>query len=207
LILLKNTNKELTLTLLRSKVLEDAELFRIIENIGNIMNTQETLDRFLDAYKAYYNITTEDVLEPFAATAVFSIHNEQYMLVKMAKYAEINSNEYVYFYTGQSIDLNRLNEIDNKAWEDGMSKVVPDSTHRNSDVTLIILCEDIADDVKKAMKKMRHYKSYALGLKGWSNFRLVVVECSSGELILNSQGHQLKKLVSNIIKHDKGERS
>lgn len=172
------------------------------------MTIQETLDKFLKAYQTYYTIESEKCLEPFAATATFSIHNEQYMLIKAAKYADINSNEYVYFFTSDDIDESNFARIKKIAWEDGISKVVPDTTHRNSDVTLIIICENIPKEIRKTLKKSREYKSYALGFKGWSNFRLVAIECSSGDVILNSQGQQLKKLVGNILlTYEKGEKS
>lgn len=163
------------------------------------MDRTTLLDSFLKSYSAYYTLETENPMAPFAATGTFSIHNEQYMLVKVAKVADINSNEYVYFYSDESIDEAKLSEIKELAWSDGLSKVVPDTTHRNSDVTLVILCDSIPEEVKKEAKKSRLYKSYAWGFKGWSNFRLVAIECSSGDAVFNGQAKQLKELVGNIL--------
>ena len=163
------------------------------------MDRTTLLDSFLKSYSAYYTLETENPLAPFAATGAFSIHNEQFMLVKVAKFADINSNEYVYFYSGETVDEEKLNELKETAWNDGISKVVPDTTHRNTDVTLYILCDSIPDEVKKAVKKSRYYKSYAFGFKGWSNFRLVAIECNSGSAVYNGQAKQLKELVGNIL--------
>lgn len=171
------------------------------------MTTKEALEKFLKSYEAYYNVETDNCLEPFDATATFSIHNEQYMLVKAAKYADINSFEYVYFYTADSVTKEELTTLVDKSWEDGLSKVSPDTNHRNSDVTLYLICDRIDDVTKKAIKKIRRYKSYAFGFKGWSNFRLIALECSSGDVNYNLQGRLLKKLVSNILTYKKGEKT
>ena len=119
------------------------------------MTTKEALDKFLESYKAYYNVETENCLEPFNATATFSIHNEQYMLVKVAKYADINSFEYVYFYTAETIGSEEVKDLSDKAWDDGIGKVSPDTTHRNSDITLILICDRIDDDTAKTIKSIR----------------------------------------------------
>ena len=163
------------------------------------MTTDEVLQKFLKSYQAYYNIETEDCLKPFAAVANFSVHNEQYMLVKAAKYADVVSNEYVYFYTADTLEEENVKELTDIAWEDGVNKVTPDSTHRNSDVTVYLICEKISDDAKKLVRKTRHYKSYAFGFKGWSNFRLVAIETSSNKVTYNYQGRLQKKLVGNIL--------
>ncbi|MBO4377067.1 MAG: hypothetical protein IKY04_07885 [Lachnospiraceae bacterium] len=163
------------------------------------MTTDEVLQKFLKSYQAYYNIETEECLKPFDAVAHFSVHNEQYMLVKAAKYADVVSNEYVYFYKADTLEEEKVKELTDIAWEDGVNKVVPDSTHRNSDVTVYLICEKISDGAKKLAKKTRHYKSYAFGFKGWSNFRLVAIETSSNEVTYNYQGRLQKKLVSNIL--------
>lgn len=165
------------------------------------MNLTEALDKLLYSFKRYYNIKKGDEVEPpFVAEAEFISHNEQYFLIKKAKVAEINSNEYVFFYTTDILDLETLQSLDACAWERGLSRVKPDSNHRNSDVTLIIIADNIAQDAFKAVHKMKHYQSYFFCLQGWSSYRLVALELSSGKMAYNRQGQNLKKLVSNITK-------
>ncbi len=165
------------------------------------MNLTEALEKVLCSFKRYYNIKTENEVEaPFVAEAIFRSHNEQYFLIKKAKVAEINSNEDVFFYTTENLDLETLNSLDTCAWERGLSRVKPDGNHRNSDVTLIIIADTIQAEAMKAVHKMKHYKSYCFGLHGWSSYRLVAIELSSGKLAYNRQGQDLKKLVSNITK-------
>ena len=163
------------------------------------MTTGETLDALLPAFRNYYNINTDNVKEPFVAEAAFESHSEQYYLIKAAKVADIIMNEYVYFVECDRLDSEDLRSYDDTAWERGLERISPGPGHRSSDVTLIIVADRIEEDTKKLIRKMRHYKSYKWGFHGWSNYRLVAIECSSGKAFYNHQGRSLKKLVGNIL--------
>ena len=97
------------------------------------MELQEALDKLLPSFQRYYNIKREAVEAPFAAEAIFQSHNEQYFIIKSARISEANSNEFVYFYVGDSVSVNQLNELDACAWERGISHVEPNYYHRNTD--------------------------------------------------------------------------
>lgn len=166
------------------------------------MNTTERLDIILTSYKRYYNIKKgKDVLPPFAAEAVFHSHDEQYILVKSAKLSELESREYAFFATEERLDAERAAQLDEKAWNEGLSRVVPHRNHRNTDITLVIVAETVTKEAVSFIKKLYHYKSYRMGLQGWSNYRIVVLENSSGLLTYNRRGRELKKLYQKIIKN------
>lgn len=163
------------------------------------MNLQEALDKLLPSFRRYYNIEKENVEAPFAAEAVFQSHNEQYFLIKSARISEANSNEFIYFYTTDSLDAEKLSELDRCAWERGIGHVQPNYYHRNTDVALIVIAEKIDEEARKLVRKLKHSKSYQFGLQGYSNYRLIALELSTGRVTYNRQGQSLKKLVSNII--------
>ena len=120
------------------------------------------------------------------------------MLLKIAKIAEMDSKDYVYFKVEDNLDSDKLQNLAQTAWDAGIAKVVPYSGHRNSDVTLIILAYKIDDDTKKLIKKIKFYKSYKFSFWGWSHFRLVVKELSSNKIYFNRFGSDLKKVLINI---------
>ena len=124
---------------------------------------------------------------------------EQYFLIKKAKVADIDTNETVYFATEESLSKDRLLELDSIAWERGTANVQPSSNHRNSDVVLIILTGHAEEDALTQVKKCKHYQSYLWGFHGWSNYRLIVAELSSGRIVHNRHGQILKKLVKKAI--------
>ena len=162
------------------------------------MTATEALERLLRSYVQYYDILREGVEPPFTAEAVFHTHDTQYVLLKSAAISEAESHEYVFFAAAENMDLEGVNRLDETAWDRGLSRVKPHSNHRNSDVTLIILAEHITPEAMAAVKKLRHYKSYRFGFQGWSNYRLIALETTSGLLACNRQGQSLKKLFRNI---------
>lgn len=162
------------------------------------MTVEETLQRLLKSYKRYYNINTESAAEPFAAEAAFHTHDEQYFLVKAARLAEADSHEYVFFATAQDVGLKEAQNLEEIAWSEGLSRVVPHTNHRSSDITLIILSEHISEDAASYIKKIKRYKSYRHTLQGWSNYSVVAMETSTGDFFCNRRGKNLKKLFCNI---------
>ncbi len=162
------------------------------------MTANEALERLLPSYYRYYDVIREDVEPPFAAEAHFHSHGEQYVLVKSARVSEADSHEYVYFAVEQQVDAARLDMLEQTAWQRGISYVKPHNSHRNSDVTLIVLADHIDPDALASVKKRKHYQSYRFSLQGWSNFRLIALETSTGTLACNRQGQNLKKLFRNI---------
>ena len=162
------------------------------------MTPAEALDSLLKSYQRYYNIRTEDVEAPFTAEAIFHTHDEQYFLVKTAKLSEAESHEYVFFALGESLGLADVQRLEACAWERGTSHVKPSVYHRNTDVTLIILAEHIAPEALTYIKKSKRYQSYRFSIHGWSSYRAVALETSTGGLSYNRRGQELKKLFRNI---------
>ena len=162
------------------------------------MDKDEIFEKIIEAYAGYYNI--ERNKEPFDATGFLSNEAQQYFLVKAAKIADVNSYEYAYFKKCDKLDRDTLKMLDRTAWEDGISKVKPYSGHKNTDVALIVIADDVADDAGEAVAAANHSKNYKLGLYGFSNYRLVVIESRSGLILTNRRGKDLKDFVTHIIK-------
>lgn len=166
---------------------------------GILMDSKEYQAKLLPLFERYYNVTREGVEAPFDAMAEFKAHNEQYVLVKAAHIADIDSNEFVYFVSCDVLNNEMLTEYDRCAWEMGLSKVKPYYGHRNSDVTLIVTCNALDKDIGRSVRKFRHSATYKMGIHGWSNYRLAVIECSKGKALFNHQGRSLKKLINSIM--------
>lgn len=164
------------------------------------MTVNEIIDKLLRSFQVYYNVKKEDVEPPFVAEAEFHTHDEQFFLVKSAVFAEAESREYIYFAAEKILDETLLLHLDKAAWESGMKRVKPHKDHRNTDVSLFIVAEKISGEAFQKIPKLRHYQSYHLGLQGWSHYRLVAIEQSSGRAVYNRFGQSYKKLIRNIIK-------
>ena len=166
------------------------------------MKNSVFLEKLLKAYERYYSINKENVKEPFDVEAKFVMHGEQYILVKAARIADIDANEFVYFKLEDDLSLEQLKNLADKAWKCGLENFVPYYGHKNSDVTLIVIADSLCDDVKKNIRKVKHSVSYKLGLYGWSNFKLAVKDLSTGMVYCNRLGSEVKKLVQKIQAED-----
>lgn len=162
------------------------------------MTPAEVLDALLKSYRRYYNIQMEAVEPPFAAEAIFHSHDEQYFLSRRAKLSETEDHEYVFFATLDRLTPDDVRRLDASAWEKGLSRVRPSVHHRSSDIVLVILAERIEPEAGRAVRALRHSQNYFFLLHGWSSFRAIALETSSGALFWNRRGRDLAKLFRNI---------
>lgn len=162
------------------------------------MTSAKALERVLPLFQVYYDIERDAVTEPFAAEAAFHSHDEQYFLFKSAKYTECDAHEYVFFAAPDKLTLAEARRLDEAAWAEGLSRVRPSSIHRSTDISLVILADEIDPDAAEYIKKLRRSKSYKLLLHGYSNYRAIAIETSSGSMTCNRLGQHLRKLFSNI---------
>ena len=162
------------------------------------MTAADALDHVLPLFQVYYDITREGALPPFDAEAAFHSHEEQYFLLKSAKYTECDAHEYVFFAAREHLTLAEAQKLDELAWAEGLSRVQPSSIHRSTDIGLILLADRVDPDAADYIKKLRRSKSYMFLLHGYSNYRTIAIETSSGAMAANRLGGHLKKLFSNI---------
>ncbi|HAF26837.1 MAG TPA: hypothetical protein DCG85_05930 [Lachnospiraceae bacterium] len=166
------------------------------------MTKEAVFDDLIDTYSAYYNIKKEDVVSPFDAEAYFANEAEKYVLVKKAKIADVDSYEHVFFALRDEIGLTELTDLDEKAWEEGVSRVKPSADHKNTDVVLVVVCDKIADDVKANINSFKHSKNYRFGLFGYSNYFMVVIEAGSETILTNRRGKIMKDFVQQVFRKD-----
>ena len=163
------------------------------------MTREEMLKKMLRSFAAYYDINTETPAAPFAAEAVFHSHSDAYFLVKSAAIGEAESHEYVFFASVDQLDSSLLASLDQTAWDTGISRVKPHSSHRNTDVTLVVAASSVTEEAKAQIPRLKHYKNYRMSLHGFSHYHLIVADLSSGDLTCNRQGRSLKKLFNIIL--------
>ena len=162
------------------------------------MTAREALPSLLKSFIRYYDIKDEGVEPPFAAEAEFHSHEEQFFLVKQAKLAEAESKEFVFFAVSEHLTLDEAKMLDETAWGRGLSRVFPHNGHRSSDVVLIVLADQVDADAAAYLKKCKRYESYKRTLHGWSHYRVIVREMSTGKVTFNRMGRTLKKVLSKI---------
>ena len=159
---------------------------------------EAVLERLCAKLSRYYTINKETPAEPFAAEAEFSVHGEEYFLLKSAKYAEMDSREILFFALVPCLDRETFEELDRKAWEEGLSRVDAKKNHRNTDISLFVIADRIEEDAAALVRKVRRYKSYRFGLWGWSGYRVVAYETSGEKKVSNYLGRSQEALFADI---------
>lgn len=162
------------------------------------MTAAEALEKVLPLFQAYYDIKRDDVTAPFDAEASFSSHDERYFLVKSAKMSEEDAYEHAFFAALDKLTLAKAKELEETAWNEGIRRARPGPHHRCTDVTLVLLADEIDADAQAFLKKLHRTKNYGFLLYGYSNYHAIAIETSTGRMTCNRLGQHLRKLFSNI---------
>ena len=81
----------------------------------------------------------------------------------------------------------------------GLKDVNPTFSHKNTDVTLVIVADSIDEDCIHAIKNKKLSQSYFFNIKGYSNFHVVAVEPNLNRVLTNRRGRFLKKMFMQYI--------
>ena len=164
------------------------------------MTRQHAMERILAAYSGYYDINIEDPMPPFVAEAEFNLHDEQYFLVRSARIAEYDSREIVFFAAPEVLDLATFRMLDEIAWTNGLSRVRITENHKNTDISLFIVADEIDTRVIREAEKIRRYKKYMYGLRGWSGYRLIVCDVKNRQYVCNRLGSNLGEIANSVFR-------
>ena len=162
---------------------------------------QEKLEKLLEAYTSYFditrNVTVDDVT--FAALATYHSRSGKYILVKSAKIWSIEMNEYVYFSLVDRLDVRLLSTLYENARNAGLKQIKPHNEHMYSHVSLVILADHIDEEAKKALRRLRFRKTFRLSLHGWMEFRIAAICFSTGEIISNPAGKNVRETLQRNL--------
>lgn len=165
---------------------------------------KDLLNRMLAAYKSYYDIRRDYLYEGryFPAFAEFHTYGEQYVLTKRAKLWEVNTHDFMFFELADQLDEQLLDDLVEFMKTKAIRKVDASANHMSSALTLIIIANCCSDEAFKRVKSIRFRKNFYLGLRGWSDLRLAVLDLSRSAteaVATNAAGKKLKEaLTSNL---------
>lgn len=159
---------------------------------------QELLARILIAHEVWFDVSRDRQVagRTFPGVAEFHEQGEKYVLSKRAKLWEVASNEYVFFDTVGFLEEGAFDEMVSFMKLQALPEMVhPHPDHMFSNLSLVLIADSVAPGVERAVKKTRFRKTFKLGLQGWSDLKIAVVDLSVGEngrVITNAAGKNLK---------------
>lgn len=165
------------------------------------------LERLLASHETWFDVYRDYEFEGrvFPGYAEFHSHGEQYVLVKRAKLWEVDAFEYLFFVTADTLRHAELEGLIDFMTTRAMQKVKPKPNHMASYLSLVIIANEADENVKRLVRKTRFRKNFALGIRGWADLRLALIDLSDDSVTTNPQGEDLKEnLKANLVLSDSG---
>ena len=155
------------------------------------------LKRILAAHEAFFDVHRdyEFAGKSFPGFAEFHSFGEQYVLVKRAKLWEANSHEYLFFTFAETFDEAQLDEWVWFMKERGLEKVTSEPNHMSSGLALVVIADDCMEGARRAVRRVRFRKNFALGFRGWADLRVVVADLSTRCVYANAAGKQVASTI------------
>lgn len=166
------------------------------------MTGNELLEKLLDSYKSSYDIERSfDVNgDVYDAYAKFNVTSAKYVLVKKAELWRANCFEHTFFRCQSGLrhkDLEKFRGQIMSYIEPTLvcgGKKCPEKDHMYTFITAIFICEDgVPEDVKKEVKRFRFFKNYRMGIRGYSEARLLVFDMKNKKIFGNQAAKALVK--------------
>ncbi len=166
------------------------------------MTGQEFLEELLQSYEAAFDITrlydvNGDIYDAYAS---FNVTSAKYVLVRKAELWRANCFEHTFFLCREvlsSTDLERWKQeiveyIEPKLVRGGKDCMEKD--HMYTYITGIFLSEKgISRELLREVRKFRFFKNYWMGLRGYSEARLLVFDLENHKVAGNRAARALVK--------------
>lgn len=166
------------------------------------MTGQEFLEKLLDSYRSAFDITRPfDVNgDTYDAYAAFNVTSAKYVLVKKAELWRAKCYEHTFFSCRETLCSQDLEifkeEIVNQIEPDIVrgGKDCMEKDHMYTYITGIFICEQgVPKELIKEIYRFRFFKNYRLGLRGYSEARLLVFDMKNHKVLGNRAARELVK--------------
>lgn len=160
------------------------------------MNFETYIQIIKERLSRYFNVKEKYTFndEVFDIFAVSNIRNEKYMATKKLTIYAFENDEYCFIKYYKELDHKKLYDIIETLKSSIKKYVKPHSEHMSSNITGVLVLDDINDDeLIKLIKKFHYQKSFALGFKGWVDVRLLVVNLKNGEVFTSKKARKASK--------------
>lgn len=155
------------------------------------------LTRLLAAHEAWFDVERnfEYAGRTFPGFARFHSHGEQFVLVKRAKLWEVDAHELMFFELADRLDGDMLSRLVSYMTTEAVKMVEAKANHMTTYLSLIVITDAIGDDIARAVRKTKFRKNFKLGLHGWADLRLAVVDLEHASVLTNVAGRELKPVL------------
>ena len=153
----------------------------------------------LEAYTANFDITpiTDDT--SLFARCDYHSRDAQYVLIRKAELWASENHEYLYLHNLSTANISVVNKIMQDTLTDGEPRIIPHAQHMFTHLSAVILCDQIDSDTIAHLKSMKKHRSFWLSLHGWMEFKIAVVDVTTGQIFTNRAGKQLAADLNSFV--------
>lgn len=165
---------------------------------------KDSLDRIRSIFKDNFN----DVEDRTLSDWTFSWHGYWYgafgrtiIFTQNAVIDKFAADEHVYLKEADTFGTEDIAQVKRILKEDAYQRVVShEPDHQTTTFTIVILTHSaISSPLAKAIRRFRCVKYYRLGLRGWSEANLVVINDADQEIVASKQARELGKVLKNTL--------
>ncbi len=193
------------------------------------VDRENAVDVLLRSYQAYYNIyrydggenavregspedgkSQEEMLQlieekgyPLKARCDFFEHSQKYMISRKAEMYHYDSEEFLYLFSTPVLTMEEFEKCKDLVLEDSMDRAHIGPGHMYTFATAIFLCDSCDEEVLKALKKIRFYKSFRFSLHGWLDYHNAVAIFGNNTVGSNYAGKSSAKILKKILIHNR----
>ncbi len=160
------------------------------------------LEQLLDSYQSSYDIAKPfdingDVYDAYAG---FNATSARYVLIKKAELWRANCFEHTFFRCINNISRDDLTMFHKHIVDFIEPELIrrgrkyPEKDHMYTFITGIFICESgVTHHMKKEIQKYKYFKNYLLGIRGYTEARLLIFDIKNRNLLGNPAAKELVK--------------
>lgn len=157
------------------------------------------LDKLLESYTTWYDVSRVEGQEPLVATAAFHEHGEKYVISRKAQLWAADRHEYVWFYSVPELTEEIVKTCLEQTRAGGEEKVDPHRDHMSTSAVAVFLCDSATEGAAAAVKHCRYRKSFQFSLQGWLEEHAVLINRGTGEVLGNPDGRESVKSLKDVL--------
>ena len=160
--------------------------------------TSTDLDLLKDKLSRHFDFMPEadriagDLVFDLAAHS--NIRNEAYLLFKSAVMYAFDNNEYCFVKKTDQVSEQFLVKLEAALVDAAKRYVVPSDEHMSTALTGVILTPGPVDPgLKRYIERFRKQQSYWFGLKGWTSYRIILIETQTQSVTASKEAQKAAK--------------
>ena len=157
------------------------------------------LDLIHDRLEAYFDIEQPHEYQhvSFDLYAKSDMRNERYFASKKIKVYAIENKEHVFVQFVETPNEKVVEDFWRTLVKAAEELPEPHDEHMSTIINgVLVTPQGVDEETQKYAEKLKHEKSFLLGLKGWVYIRLIIVNLAAETLVHNKRGKEVRELYS-----------